>query len=139
MAFRTLKEKLTIIREIDTAILDVTESEQDVYSEIEEADILREKIELAISEIESALSGTSETSAPTQDGSSSSRRDDVSRSERDSTESRHSVNVTEQVNPSQNVTAVVGDVETPPGTRAAGTSSSVSTVPAVATRSTPEA
>ena len=85
----------------------------------------------------SGQSGTSETSAPTQDGSSGSRHD-VSRSEHDGTESRHSINVTEQVNPSQNVTAVVGDIETPPGTRAAGTSSSISTVPAVTTRSTRE-
>ena len=76
-----------IIRELDAAILDATVSEQDVYSEIEEADILRENIELAISKIESALSGTSETSVPTQDGSSGSRHD-TSRSERDATESR---------------------------------------------------
>ena len=68
MALRTLKEKLAIIRELDTAILDATVSEPDVYSEIEEADILREKIELAISEIELALSGTSKISDPTQDG-----------------------------------------------------------------------
>ena len=103
-----------------------------MYSEIEKADILREKIELVISEIESALSGTSETSVPTQDGSSGSRHDAL-RSERDATESRQSVNLMEQVNPSQNVTAVVGDVETPPATN-----SSTLTVPAVATRSTQE-
>ena len=134
LALRTLKEKLVIICELDAAILDATVSEQDVYSEIEEADILREKIELAISEIELALSGTSETrSVPTQDGLSGSRHD-VSRSERGATtESRQSVIVAEQVNPSRNVTAVVDDIETP-----SDTSSSTLTVPVVATRSTRE-
>ena len=38
LALRTLKEKLAIICELDAAILDATVSEQDVYSEIEEAD-----------------------------------------------------------------------------------------------------
>ena len=85
-------------------------SEQDVYSEIEEADILREKIELAISEIEDGLSGS---------------RHDVSRSERGAT--RLSVIVAVQMNPSQNVTAVVDDIETP-----SYTSSSTLTVPVVA-------
>ncbi|KAL5475814.1 hypothetical protein EMCRGX_G025680 [Ephydatia muelleri] len=134
LALRTLKEKLAIICELDAAILDATVREQDVYSEIEEADIYREKMELAISEIELALSGTSETrSVPTQDGLSGSRHD-VSRSERGATtESRQSVIVAEQVNPSQNVTAVVDDIETP-----SDTNSSTSTVPVVATRSTRE-
>ena len=91
-------------------------------------------MELAISEIELALSGTSETrSVPTQDGLSGSRHD-ASRSERGATtESRQSVIVAEKVNPSQNVTAVVDYIETP-----SDTSSYTSTVPVVATRSTRE-
>ena len=115
LALRTLREKLAIIRALDAEILDATVSEQDVCSEIEEADILREKIELAISEIESALSVTSETSVPTQNGASGSGHD-VSRSDHDVTESRQSVTVTEQANPSQNFTVVVSEVETPPAT-----------------------
>ena len=133
LALRTLKEKLTIVRELDAAILDATVSEQDVYSEIKEADILQEKIELAISEIELALSGSSKISDPTHNGLSGSRLDELC-SERDAaTESGQSANVMEQVNPSRNVTATVVDVERP-----SATSSSTSTVPVVSTRSTRE-
>ena len=88
---------------------------------------------MAISEIELALSGTSKKSDPTQDGLSGCRLDE-SCSERDAaTESGQSINVTEQVNPSRNVTATVADVERP-----SATNSSTSTVSVFATRSTRE-
>ena len=48
----TLREKRDIILKLDSEILEVTLEEEDVIKEIEEADVYREKIELAIIAIE---------------------------------------------------------------------------------------
>ena len=97
-------------------------------AKIEEADILPEKMELAISGIELALSGTSEPSVSTPRGTQGSGHD-VPSSDAGTTESRRSATTTERVSPSQNVAANV--VETP-----AATSTSTSNDHAVTTRST---
>ena len=51
----TLREKRDIILKLDSDILEVTLEEADVIKEIEEADVCRERIELAIIALEQAV------------------------------------------------------------------------------------
>ena len=50
-----LKEKLTALKELDDAILDLIEDDTDIDAEIEQADTWREKVQLALCEIEDVL------------------------------------------------------------------------------------
>ena len=50
-----LKEKLTALKELDDVILDLIEDDTDIDTEIEQADTWREKVQLALCEIEDVL------------------------------------------------------------------------------------
>ena len=50
-----LKEKLTALKELDDTILDLVEDDTDIDAEIKQADTWREKVQLALCEIEDVL------------------------------------------------------------------------------------
>ena len=63
----TLNEKLVILKNLDDEILVITE-EKDIEKEIEESDLLREKIHATIVRIDSAIGCTNQTPSPVTAG-----------------------------------------------------------------------
>lgn len=63
----TLNEKLVILQKLDDEILAITE-EKDIEREIEESDLLRERIHGTIVRIDVAISSTHQTQSPVVEG-----------------------------------------------------------------------
>ena len=60
---QTLKEKREVLKKLDSEILDATAEEKELTDEVEESDLFKEKIDLAIIDIEGALAGTKTSDA----------------------------------------------------------------------------
>ena len=54
----TLKDKREVLKKLDSEILDATTEERELTDEIEESDVFKERIDLAIIDIERAIAGT---------------------------------------------------------------------------------
>ena len=62
---QTLREKLDVLRKLDSDILSALETEEDIIGDIEQADIEKERLESTIFDLEAALTTLEQNNSPT--------------------------------------------------------------------------
>ena len=62
---QTLREKVDVLRKLDSYILSALETEEDISGDIEQADIVKETLESTIFDLEAALTTQEQNNLPT--------------------------------------------------------------------------
>ena len=62
---QTLREKVDVLRKLDSDILSALETEEDITGDIEQADIVKETLESTIFDLEAALTTQEQNNSPT--------------------------------------------------------------------------